>query len=70
MTASANAAAAGLMAEIMMVDNGFELGRNFGREIGICGEVLSSLPFGFSSTLLCYVAETSEAAPSSSSSCR
>jgi hypothetical protein len=46
MTASAaNAAAAGLMAEVAMADNGFELGRNFGGETGICGEALSSLPF-------------------------
>jgi hypothetical protein len=42
---AANAAAAGLMVEVAMADRGFELGRNFGGETGICGEVLSSLPF-------------------------
>ena len=32
------------MVEVAMADSGFELGRNFRGETGICGDVLTSLP--------------------------
>jgi hypothetical protein len=50
---AANAAAAGLIVEVAMADRGSELRRIFGGETGICGDVLTSLPFTFSSTLCC-----------------
>ena len=45
-TRAANAGALGSMVvEEAMSDRGLELGRNFGQEAGICGEVLSSVFF-------------------------
>lgn len=42
---AANAAAPGSMVvEEAMADRGFELGRNFGRETDICGEVFTTFP--------------------------
>jgi hypothetical protein len=50
---AANADAAGLIVEVAMADRGFELGRNLGGETGICGDVLTSTLFTFSSPLWC-----------------
>src|SRR5258707_286145 len=56
------------MVEVAMADRGFELRRNFEGETGICGDVLTSSPFTFSSPVWCRCVEASNATSSSSSS--